>query len=114
MRPILISLLLFALYGGAASADGMAMCLDKSGTTQAQCACAESALTQEIGAEEAEVYDRVGTRYLESRAAGQSMGDAWDAAIAANAAEIGTGRIALLIRMNAAGKAHRDAIKACE
>ncbi|MFX0541650.1 hypothetical protein ACEWPM_007945 [Roseovarius sp. S4756] len=114
MRPTIISLLLFALSSAGASAGGVAMCLEKSGTTEAQCACAEAALIEEIGADDAGIYDRVGTRYLESREAGQSMGDSWDAAIAATAAEIGVGRTALLTRMNVAGKAHRGAIKACE
>lgn len=96
-----------------AAADAMNMCLEMQGATKATCTCASEKLTAEVGAEDAKLYDAVGTRYLANKEAGQSMGDAWDAAIAETAAEAGLGRTALLNRMNTAGKAHRAAIKGC-
>ena len=103
-------LLLIPLAGHA---DATSMCLQIAGTTESQCDCASEALDAEIGDGEAALYDATGTRYLANRAAGQGMGDAWDAAIAETAAENGMGATELLSRMNDVGKAHRAAIGSC-
>lgn len=113
MKRMLAGAMLAGLAAGGALADATAMCLEMGGTTEAQCACATEALAGIVGAEDAALYGAVGTRHLANRAAGQGMGDAWDAAIAETAAEAGLGRTALLGRMNDAGKAHRGAVAAC-
>ena len=114
MRPSILAAALLALAAAPAAADATAMCLEGNGMTDAQCACATEALADEIGGGDADLYHAVGTRYLENKAAGQSVGDAWDAAIAETAVEAGLGHTALLTRMNAAGKAHRGAMKRCK
>ena len=113
-RPIAICAFFALLSALPAYADATRMCLDRSGTTAQQCACATDALAAEVVAEDLTLYDKVGTLYLANKAAGQGMGDAWDAAIARIASEAGMGRIDLMNRMNVVGRAHRDAIKECE
>lgn len=114
MRIVFFICSALALGSNEAMADATAMCLERTGTTEAQCACATDALAGEVGADDAALYDSVGTRYIANKAGGQGMADAWDAAIAETAGEAGLGRTALLTRMNAAGTAHRAAMKACK
>ncbi|MGA9253711.1 MAG: hypothetical protein WBV71_14845 [Roseobacter sp.] len=113
MRSVIFCSALTLWSAGQALADAQAMCLEGDGATEAQCSCATAALAQEVGVDEAGLYDQVGTLYLANKVAGQSMGDAWDAAIAEVAGRARLGRTALLTRMNSAGRIHRDAIKSC-
>lgn len=108
--PLVLAL---AAVGQAAFADTTGMCLDQTGTDDAQCTCASEALTEEIGEEDAGLYNSVGLLYLDGKTNGQDMAEAWDAAIEAVAAQNEIGRTALRERMNVAGMAHRDAIAAC-
>lgn len=100
--------------GPAAAADTTTLCLDKSGVDEAQCTCATEALTEEIGEEDAELYNAVAVLYIDGKANGQDMGAAWDAAIETVAMQSEVDQTDLLERMNAAGKAHRAAIKDCK
>ena len=110
-KPILALMATFT--GQPALADAAGMCLIMAGTTEEQCTCATEALASEIGAEEAALYDATSTRYRANMSAGQSRGDAWDAALNETASENGFSASDLLRRMNEAGKAHRNAIKSC-
>ena len=111
MRGFLLAAALTA-FGSGAQADATAMCL-ALGAPEALCTCATEALAAEIAAEDAALYDTIGTRYLANMTAGQGRAEAWDTAIAESAAEAGLGSTALLTRMNAAGSAHRTAMQGC-
>lgn len=114
IRFPLISALVVALPGAVAAADTTGMCLDRTGTGDAQCQCATEALTEEIGEEEASTYNAVGVLYLDGKANGQEEEAAWDSAIETVAGQNDTDQAELLERMNAAREAHDDAIKTCE
>lgn len=114
MKSLATAVVLLASTAFAAAADAIDMCLEMNGATEAACICATDELATDFGAEDLVLYDAVGLRYLANKAAGQGMGDAWDAAIADTAAEAGMGRTELLSRMNDVGQAHRDAIGGCE
>ncbi|AZQ67639.1 hypothetical protein EF888_11150 [Silicimonas algicola] len=98
----------------AAFADTTGMCLNMAGMTDDRCACATEALAGEVKAEALNLYDAVGTRYLEKLSSGQAMVEAWDGAIAETASERGVDRHSLLETTNDVGKAHRTAILACD
>ena len=106
--------LIFTAAGPVAAADTTTMCLDQSGTSEAQCTCATNELKEDIGEEDAELYNAVSVLYLDGKANGQEMGDAWDAAIETVAMQSEMDQTELLERMNAAGKAHKEAITACK
>lgn len=110
LTAALAALLSFAGFARAQDAVE-AMCLDRD--PPEVCACASAALKEEVGEEDYRVYERVGEGYLERRAAGEAMADAWTAALEPVAAALGVGRTALMSRTNVVGAAHRKAIKAC-
>ena len=74
----------------------------------------EGDTAEDIGEEDAELYNAVSVLYLDGKANGQEMGDAWDAAIETVAMQSEMDQTELLERMNAAGKAHKEAISACK
>lgn len=111
--PFTLTLIL-AAAGPVVAADTTTMCLDRTGTTEAQCTCATKALKEEIGEEDAERYNAVAVLYIDGKANGQDMGAAWDAAVETVAMQNEMDETELRERMNAAGKAHRAAIKDCE
>jgi hypothetical protein len=98
----------------SASADTTGMCLNMAGMTDERCACATEALAGEVEADALNLYDVVGTRYLEKLSSGQLMVEAWDGAIEETASERGMDRRALLETTNDIGKAHRTAILGCD
>ncbi|MBV7378141.1 hypothetical protein [Maritimibacter dapengensis] len=103
-----------ALLPVPAFADATSMCLDRPNMTDDVCACATDALALAVSEEDRALYDAIGTLYLPEKAAGTPFADAWDMAVDAVAAENGTTRSALQRKMNPVGRAHRDAIEACE
>ncbi|MEQ8294520.1 MAG: hypothetical protein RIA08_20155 [Roseovarius sp.] len=109
-----ILVLAMATSGPAAAADTTAMCLDQTGTDDAQCQCATQALAEEIGEEDADMYNAVGVLYLDGKANGQEEEAAWDAAIETVAGQNDTDQAELLERMNSAREAHGEAIESCE
>ena len=111
--PFILVLAMVA-SGPATAADTTAMCLDQSGNDDTQCECATDALAEEIGEEDADMYNAVGVLYLDGKANGQEEEAAWDAAIETVAGQNDTDREELLERMNAAREAHDEAIKSRE
>ncbi|KZY45052.1 hypothetical protein A3731_06505 [Roseovarius sp. HI0049] len=109
----LFLIIAMAAYGPAAAADTTSMCLDQSGTGDAQCQCATDALAEKIGKEDADAYNAVGVLYLDGKANGQEEEAAWEAAIE-TAGQNDTDQADLLERMNAAREAHEEAIETCE
>ena len=98
----------------SASSDTTGMCLNMAGMTDERCACATEALAGEVEADALNLYDAVGTRYLEKLSSGQAMVEAWDGAIEEAASETSMDRRTLLETTNDIGKAHRTAILGCD
>ena len=110
----LILVLAVTTAGPLAAADTTGMCLDQTGTDDAQCQCATEALAEEIGEEDAEMYNAVGVLYLDGKANGQEEEAAWAAAIETVAGQNDTDQAELLERMNAAREAHSTSIEGCK
>jgi hypothetical protein len=103
---ILITLLFF----GSARADSVEdMCSDSDKI----CACAASQLKSEVGDDDYNLYQAIGAAYIANQAQGMGMGDAWDAAVKAEANKRGSGFTKILSRTNSIGNAHRKAIESC-
>ncbi len=102
------------LPGAALAAnDGvMDMCLD-TGKPAELCECASEKLKADQGDDAYALYAGIGSRYLEAKAAGTPMGDAWDDAVRSEAEKGGRGFTTVLTQTNKLGKAHRQAMKAC-
>ncbi len=97
----------------AAEDDGVLdMCLD-TGKPAELCSCAAEKLKAEQGDDAYALYAGIGSRYLEAKAGGASMGDAWDGAVREEAGKRGKGFTALLTETNALGKEHRKAMRSC-
>lgn len=77
------------------------------------CECAASQFRKDAGDSSYGLYQEVGAAYIVNQAAGMGMGDAWDAAVRAEAKKRGESFSAVLKQTNALGKAHRKAIKNC-
>ncbi len=77
-----------------------------------QCRCAMPALEDEFGDALAD-YERVASQFLPLRAEGMEYVPAWDAAVAAAAADLGIAPHQLQARMNPIGSAHSAARRAC-
>ena len=78
------------------------------------CACAASKLKSEIGDDDYGLYEAIGTAYIANKAKGMGLGDAWDAAVKAEASKRGDGFTKTLSKTNSIGSAHSKAIKSCE
>jgi hypothetical protein len=113
IRPAALAALLAALPALAAAQEPDALCMALADTDAAQCECAAGRFTDAVGRDDAALYEAVTTVYFARRQEGAGDADAWDAAVGEVAREAGVGKVALLQRMNAAGKAHRAAIRAC-
>lgn len=90
------------------------ICLERDKLGTAACECIETGLLGAISDEDAGLYLRVSSRYFENRDAGQGMSDAWDAAVQAEADELGLGFIELLSRTNEIGTIHRETMQRCK
>lgn len=77
------------------------------------CVCAARQLKSEMGNDNYDLYETIGVAYIANKANGMNMGDAWDAAVKAEANKRGTGFAKTLKQTNAIGKAHRKAINSC-
>jgi hypothetical protein len=78
------------------------------------CACAASKLKSEVGDDDYGLYEAIGTAYIANKAKGMGIGNAWDAAVKAEANKRGSSFVKTLSKTNSLGSAHRKAIKSCE
>jgi hypothetical protein len=78
------------------------------------CACAAKQLKSEVGADDYGLYETIGAAYIANKAKGMALGDAWDAAVKAEAGKRGDGFTKTLTKTNSIGSTHRKAIKACK
>ncbi len=111
----LASMLAIAQPINALSDEGAgvnAMCLPVT-QDQAVCDCASKALGEQLNADDFKLYDAIGADYMARREKGEDMAAAWSAASDAQAERLGEPTTGLLKRTNAAGRAHRAAIKDC-
>ncbi|WP_424931098.1 hypothetical protein [Amaricoccus macauensis] len=69
------------------------------------CTCATERLQAELSPDDFALYDRIGTDYMNRKESGESMTEAWDAAVAGAGSRISV--------TNTFGRAHRDAINEC-
>jgi len=92
------------------------ICQEEQDLGNGVCQCIEDQLAADLGEDDFALYLRVNTAYFSSLNADKNMsrGDAWDAAIRAEAKVIGSGFIALLERTNAMGQTHRRALEGCK
>lgn len=88
------------------------MCLESKQTGDL-CSCASARLKSDVGDADYALYEATGKAYSAKKAAGMGMGDAWDAAVKAQATQRGEGFVETLNRTNSIGKAHRRAMKDC-
>ena len=77
------------------------------------CTCAASKLKAEVGDKDYTLYEAIGAAYIANQSKGMGMGDAWDAAVKAEAGKRGSTFVNTLGTTNSIGKAHRKAIKSC-
>lgn len=84
------------------------------GYTAEICECALAGLEDAVPADSFAVYAAVSARFLDGRADGLGLVEAWDAGVAAEAAERGVPTTRILEATNPTGRAHRDAIRSCE
>lgn len=108
MKKIICLFLVFCTV--SAKADSVRdMCSDSDKI----CACAASQLKSEVGDDDYSLYEAIGAAYIANQAKGLAMGDAWDAAVKAEANKHGSSFIKTLSKTNSIGNAHRKAIKSC-
>ncbi|MEA1888701.1 MAG: hypothetical protein U9N50_02815 [Pseudomonadota bacterium] len=106
----IVTLLLAVLFCGNAMADSVKdMCSDSDKI----CACAASKLKSEVGDDDYSLYEAIGAAYIANQAKGMGMGDAWDAAVKAEANKHGSSFAKTLKKTNSIGNVHRKAIKTC-
>lgn len=109
MLNILKLFLIFTISNAAAdSVDDMCDMSDKI------CACATSKLKSEVSDEDYALYQAIGAAYISNQSQGMAMGDAWDAAVKAEAGKRGSTFTKILSKTNSIGNAHRKAIASCE
>lgn len=101
------------LVAGPALGDATAMCMDGKDGREEVCTCATDALAETASEDDRRLYDEIGTLYLANMEDGTDRGTAWTSAMQKVAADEGVGTTSLMVRMNAVGKAHRAAMKAC-
>ena len=78
------------------------------------CACAANKLKSEVGSDDYDLYETIGAVYITNKAKSMGPGDAWDAAVKAEAGKRGSTFTQTLSTTNSIGNAHRKAIKSCE
>lgn len=78
------------------------------------CACAASKLKSEVGDDDYGLYEAIGAAYIDNKANGMGLGDAWDAAVKAEASKRSGSFTKTLSMTNSIGSAHRKVIKSCE
>ena len=96
----------------AAPADSSIVRLCADTAPVEQCRCAMPALENEFGDALAD-YEQVASQFLPLRAEGMEYVPAWDAAVAAAAADLGIAPHQLQARVNPIGSAHSAARRAC-
>ena len=77
------------------------------------CSCASSKLKAEVGDKDYGLYQAVGDAYIANKGKGMGPGDAWDAAVKAEANKRGSNFTRTLSKTNKLGNLHRKAIKTC-
>jgi len=92
------------------------ICQQQQDIEYSVCQCIEDQLATDLGDDDFALYTRVNAAYLSNLDADENMslGDAWDAAIRAEAKVIGSGFSALLERTNAMGQAYRKISQGCK
>jgi len=108
---IIMTLLISALFYSCAMADSVKeMC----GDSDKNCTCAATKLRSEVGDDDYALYETIGAAYIDNQTKGMAMGDAWDAAVKAEAGKRGSTFTNILSKTNTIGNAHRKAISSCE
>ena len=78
------------------------------------CACAANKLKSDVGGDDYALYETIGAAYIANKTRGMGLGDAWDAAVKAEAGKRNSTFTKTLSKTNAIGNTHRKAIKSCE
>lgn len=109
-QSALVVAIVATLNMSVAGADSV---IDMCSKSAKICECAASQFRKDAGDSSYGLYQAVGAAYIVNQTAGMGMGDAWDAAVRAEAKKRGESFSAVLKQTNALGKAHRKAIKNC-
>ena len=108
-KRLFVLLAIFSINSATAdSVDDMCTKSDKI------CACAANKLKAEVGETDYGLYETIGAAYIANKSKGMAMGDAWDAAVKAEAGKRSSTFSKTLSKTNSIGTAHRSAIKSCE
>lgn len=114
----MFAIVVAALAGPANAATGIEALCDANdgimGDTAEICECGLAGLRDVVPADTFEIYADVSAKFLDGRAEGLGLVEAWDAGVTAEAGERGVSATRILEATNPAGRAHRDAIRDCE
>ena len=108
-KRLFVLLAIFSI--NSATADSVVGMCNKSDKI---CSCAATKLKPEVGDKDYDLYETIGAAYIANKNKGMGPGDAWDAAVKAEADKRGGGFTKTLSKTNSIGTAHRSAIKSCE
>lgn len=113
MRRLAAGLLLGAVLGSGAAADGVLAFCAAEGAGAEACACAARRLAGEYGIDEYAQHHRVGWDYALLRDRGAGPDRAWESAMAAEIARSDDPAETVRHRAEAMARAHRAFIRIC-
>lgn len=77
------------------------------------CTCAANQLKSEVGENDYTLYENIGAAYIMNKTEGMSAGDAWNAAVIAEAKQRNSDFTKVLGQTNSIGRIHRKVINSC-